>query len=377
MEESKWSELEEAKFHNWVEIMLIFMVSRFMLIVIAWLTISRHFPLPSDPYLGEKGILWPFTAYDSLHYLAIAHTGYTETYQYAFFPLYSLLIRMIHFCTGLSGAWAGVLLSNLCVLASLIFLARMLPVQIRRFGLLMFALNPIAIFEMSVYTEALFVALCLAVWFLYKRRHFVGAGIVLGLTINIRNLGVLMAIPILVDWWEHRKEQKSLSPLWQGGIPAVLIGSLFPLYLWVTKRNILLFIEAEKYWEKQFMFPTHTLWLDLTRYNHLSSAYLIQIVINFLSLLLVIYLCVRFWSKQKPMVLFLAISTLIPLLYGTTRTFQPATISLFRYIYASFPLYFLIPMEFMEHRARFRLIQGCLIILMVIISMLFVMKLIF
>ena len=372
-----WSEQEEAKAHNWVEIMLIFMVSRFMLIVIACLTISRHFQLPSDPYLGEKGILWPFTAYDSLHYLAIAHTGYTEAYQYAFFPLYSLLIKIIHFSTGISGAWAGVLLSNLSVLAALIFLDRMLPSQIRRSALLVFALNPIAIFEMSVYTEALFVALCLAVWFLYKRRRFVGAGIVLGLTINTRNLGVLMAIPILVDWWEHRNEQKSLSPLWQGGIPAVLIGSLFPLYLWVTKGNMFLFIVAEKYWERQLMFPTHTLWLDLTRFNHLCSVYQIQIVINSLSLLLVIYLCLRFWSKQKPMVLFLAILTLTPLLYGTTRTFQPATASLFRYIYASFPLYFLIPIEFMEHRDRFRLIQAFLIILMVIISMLFVMKLIF
>lgn len=89
-----------------------------------------------------------------------------------------------------------------------------------------------------------------------------------------------MAIPILVDLWEYRKEQKSLSPLWQGGVPAVLIGSLFPLYLWVTKGNMFLFIVAEKYWERQLMFPTHTLWLDLTRFNHLFSAYQIQIVIN-------------------------------------------------------------------------------------------------
>lgn len=372
-----WSEQEETKTINWLEILLVFLVSRFMLIGIACFTISRHFPLPADPYLGEKGILWPFTAYDSLHYLTIAHTGYTESYQYVFFPLYSLLIKSSHFFTGISGAWAGVLLSNLSVLAALVFLAQMLPSQIRSLGLLMFALNPIAIFEMSVYTEALFVALCLAVWFLYKRRRFVGAGIVLGLTINTRNLGVLMVIPILVDCWEHRKEQKSLSPLWQGGIPAVLIGSLFPLYLWVTKGNMFLFISAEKYWQKQFMFPTHTLWLDLTRFNHLASAYQIQIVINFLSLLLVIYFSLRFWAKQKPLILFLVISTLIPLLYGTTREFQPATVSLFRYIYASFPLYFLIPMEFIEHRNRFRLMQAFLMILMVIISMLFVMKWIF
>lgn len=377
MEEPKRSKQRKGVIHNWAEIILIYIISRLALIIIVWQTMRRHSPLPLITYLGEKGILWAFTAYDSQHYLAIAQTGYTKAYQYAFFPMYSQLINIFHFLIGISGAWAGVLISNLSFIAVLIILDQMLPAPIRRPGLLLFALNPITIFEMSVYTEALFLALCLAVWFLYQRRCYWRAGIILGLTINTRNIGVLMAIPILVDWWEHQTNQRSYRPLWQGGLIAAVIGSLYPVFQLVTKGNLFFFIEAQKYWHRQLMFPLYTLWLDITRFSDLPTVYQIQIFINFFSLALVIYLCLRFWLTQKPMVIFLAISTLIPLLYGSTWPIEPATISLFRYIYASFPLYFLIPLEFTEHRNRYRLIQAFLIFLMVLISILFVSKLIF
>ncbi len=357
-------------------VVLVFIVSRFVILFLVIITYALHIPPPIDPYHGEPGLINPFTAFDSEHYIAIATSGYTHLYQFAFFPLYSLLMATLHHITGLSVAWAGVIISNVSVLITLALLVKLLPNPARNPGLWLFALNPIAMFETAVYTEALFVALCLSTWYSYKKQHYVLSGILLALAINTRNLGAILVVPILVDWWAHRHEPGALRMFWQGGIPVILLGLLYPFYQLITQGNAFLFITVEsQFWNRHLTFPLYTLWLDCVRFIHVNYAYKVEIVINFISIGFVTYLCKIFWKTQKPLVLFLLVTTIIPLLDAMGLTFEPASVSLFRYIYASFPIYLLAPLD--SESKWFRNFRLIVLSLMMIITIFFVSKWLF
>ncbi|NUR59702.1 MAG: hypothetical protein HOV87_13685 [Catenulispora sp.] len=119
--------------------------------------------------------------WDSAFYLGIARDGYHHSTDYAFFPLYPLLVRVVHVLPWLSYNYAGVLTSILTGSAAAVGIRYVgEKVSSARTGLVavaLWAVVPTAIIQVWPYADGLFVAF--AAWALYAvlRRAWIAAGV--------------------------------------------------------------------------------------------------------------------------------------------------------------------------------------------------------
>lgn len=145
---------------------------------------ARHAPLSFiAPYLQSNFLLWSWANFDGEHYLSIAKYGYQIRggfTQYAFFPLYPLLIKLVAFIVR-DYLIAGILIT----FASLTIIIRVLPLWLREIRakgadtvMISLLLAPGAVYLAAVYTEPLFLAIACTVFYLAERKKW-GAAIVL------------------------------------------------------------------------------------------------------------------------------------------------------------------------------------------------------
>lgn len=123
----------------------------------------------------------PPHAWDATFYIEVARDGYQHAVDFAFFPLYPVLLRGLEAVTGLSFMSAGVVLSILAGTVAAVGL-RFVGERVAgaRAGLVLVALwavAPTAVVQVWVYADGLFVAL--AAWSLYAllKRSWITAGV--------------------------------------------------------------------------------------------------------------------------------------------------------------------------------------------------------
>ena len=134
--------------------------------------------------LGEEtGILESFRTYgehwDARHYVGIAQQGYVaqgnERLRLVFFPLYPLLMRLLGPAFGGDVFASGTAISYLaaCLSAALLYALAFSwrDTKTARFCVACFLVNPMSVFLGCVYTEALFLCLCLLCALLLVRGH--------------------------------------------------------------------------------------------------------------------------------------------------------------------------------------------------------------
>jgi Gpi18-like mannosyltransferase len=170
-------------------------------------------PYLIDPFMNRQ------VSFDSEFYLSIALAGYddpvvrtastpggTLSLNYAFFPLYPLLMRAVAVPLGVFGlevvagvTAAGVILSLLGALLALIALHDLDPEIGARstFYLLIF---PTAFYMTMVYTEGLFIGLAFAALALARRRAWILAGGMAALAVWTRSVGVVLVVPLALIW---------------------------------------------------------------------------------------------------------------------------------------------------------------------------------
>lgn len=217
----------------------LFVLSRLVLILIGVLTQATLGDGTIGPVIN-LGCRW-----DCGWYLTIAQNGYTMDQDaatpgattYAFFPMLPLMMRGIALATGLGLHQAGMLVTNFCFLAILVYLYRyvMLLGYSRSVALLSVALLCIApqtfVFS-AVYTESVFVLLLVVAMFHLRREHYIRAGIAAALLSATRANGVFFIIFALV-WIVQRFGWRSVLRPWQQAeayIPILL--APLGLFLW-------------------------------------------------------------------------------------------------------------------------------------------------
>lgn len=149
-----------------------------------------------------------YVRWDSEWYLSLAQGGYSPAdlhptqpgaTNYAFYPLYPLLMWIVAHATGLSLAWAGVLISNLCFLGAL-FIVFALAEEwsgdraVARVAVLLLCCVPEGFVFSAVYTESLFLLLTGASMLLFERRQYLAAGMCAALSSAVRSNGVLVVV---------------------------------------------------------------------------------------------------------------------------------------------------------------------------------------
>ena len=160
-----------------------------------------------NPWLDIWGV------FDSGWYLSIAVHDYQAELSsaaatvgqanYAFFPLYPLLIRGLASIVG-DHYLAGIVLSNICLLLACISLYKLVRLDSDHSTALAsiryLLIFPVSFILSGVFTESLFLLLAIMCFYYAKRSHWLLVGISVFLLALTRSVGILAFIPLLYEY---------------------------------------------------------------------------------------------------------------------------------------------------------------------------------
>lgn len=228
-----------------VAIATLFVVTRGALVLIA-LFLENSIPLGyHGPSYATGPLMTSLTGSDSVYLLGIAAEGYhAEPVQHAFrdwafFPLYPLVTRLVSIVTLGDISVAGVLVSNLAFVAALAVLYRLTVIHLdhdRAVRSLAFvALAPGAVAFATAYSDSLFLLLAAGAFLAAEQRRWALMALLYGLATLSRLQGVLLAIPLAIliaqsaGGWRSMAGWRSTRLLWLAAGP--LAFGLFAAYL--------------------------------------------------------------------------------------------------------------------------------------------------
>jgi Mannosyltransferase (PIG-V) len=224
-----------------------------------------------------------FRYFDAGHYVGIATQGYADLKSTTFFPGYPLLIKAVSWGLHISALAAGVLISNVAFFLLLYFFLKLALVDYdwvhSRRSLLLLALFPTAFYFSAAYTEATFMLISVLALLGMRKERWTRAGLYGGIASALRNTGVLLGLPYLIEYWTAQREKKrerisppespstsqQVSPHagWGPVAWVLLIGAgalAYLVYLWLAKGDPLAFARGQKAYGRGTGTPWGTLY---------------------------------------------------------------------------------------------------------------------
>lgn len=268
--------------------------------------------------------------WDAEWYLLIAEHGYRSAQllpdggvAYAdgdatgFFPLYPLLIRG-GMLLGLSPLLAGLLISNLALLAAMRSLRELVRADLGEEtadrSLWILLTFPTSLFLSAVYAESLMLAFLLGAIRLARRDRPFGAGILGALCALSRPTGVLVLIPLLDEALVRRRPdrwRRTLARGLQAGGPPIAALSAYCLYCYSLFGSLVPFLWRQERWRG----PTSGPWRAFLRYSespqvHGAHGSTIDLVI---ALMLVASIPLLYRRLRRSYALYATAAILLPL----------------------------------------------------------------
>ncbi|QMU79758.1 DUF2029 domain-containing protein [Streptacidiphilus sp. PB12-B1b] len=153
-----------------------------------------------------------FHVWDAQFYVQIAQSGYPHGYTYAdgrltgnnlaFFPLYPLLIRIVHTLTGLAPDTAALVVAWLCAFGAAVVVHRLLcglvSERVAGFAVALVFCQPMAVSLWIAYTESLFLLLAAAALLAARRESWLWAGLLTCCAGLTRSTGTAVAAALVV-----------------------------------------------------------------------------------------------------------------------------------------------------------------------------------
>ncbi|MFV1917683.1 MAG: mannosyltransferase family protein [Patescibacteria group bacterium] len=203
------------------KIFLLFLTWRILLFTILFLAISIV-PLQMN-FLGgglesylAKPYLWAWVNFDGEHFLSIAYRGY-QPLTYFFFPVYPLITKYAAYFLGDSFtnlAVSGLIVSNISFFVALMGLWKLFKLDYRKdvvlLAVILLLSFPASFYFASLYSESLFLAL--AVWSLYfaRKKNWILAGLLGGLSTATRLVGIALVPALIAEAWiQYKKDKKT------------------------------------------------------------------------------------------------------------------------------------------------------------------------
>jgi len=277
--------------YDWIIIpLLAFLISRLAVFAAA---VIGDLMLPADPGHWDPApgnhLLGLWARWDSQWYDWIVKEGYWlrpgQRSNVAFFPMYPLLIRTIMPLVGNSAVLAGVIISNVAFLSSLIFLYRLAILEFRdqlaaRRTVVYLAIFPTAFFFSMMYSESLFLLFTVASFY-FARRHLWAWAALMGLLASTtRVVGVLTWGFVMWEWlrihgWTietiHRRSTwRNLWVALRSDWYQVLIIAVIPLglfsymaFLQMNFKDPLAFMTVQAAWGRENIGPLAVVLADV------------------------------------------------------------------------------------------------------------------
>jgi hypothetical protein len=203
-------------------------------------------------------LLQPFALWDGAAYTEIAQQGYpggplnlaagAAGHLWAYFPGFPLLVHAVNWVVPNTIA-AGILVSAVCELLALLFLAKLVMAErgdaaSARFACWALALFPYAVYLTSVYSESTFLAAAAASLYYMRRGKDGRASVAAALAMVVRVTGVALVPALIVDHLVRRRGRPGR------GLIAILASPLAPLlfalYGWWQTGNLLTWERVEQ-----------------------------------------------------------------------------------------------------------------------------------
>lgn len=202
--------------------------------------------------------------------------------NWAFFPLYPLLARLLGILTGLGPFWSGTATSVLCFAGFAVLSARYRaltrPGSRTKPWAVLLLVYPFSLYFFMVYTESLNLLLTVLLLISVQLRAYTGAAVVTGLLTAARPTGVL-AIPYLIVervWCAYSAFQPGIT---LSSRLRILADSLFSLalmplgiasymvYLYWLTGDALAFSHVQVAWGRSFTNPLKTFYWGLSKFD--------------------------------------------------------------------------------------------------------------
>jgi hypothetical protein len=247
-------------------------------------------------WLGDL-LAAPAARWDSAWYLVIAHYGYRPDLgvytapRAAFFPLYPLGVRAISWL-GAPPVLAGVLVSVAALAAALYGIHRLTTLELARdvrttladdraadaarLAVLLMAFAPMAFFFSAVYSESLYMALSVGLFWSARNGRWMWVGVLGALAGATRSTGLVLLLPAVMIYLygpredrppdRHGERRWRVSPryrlrreaLWLGLLPVG--AALYGLYLALAGGDALAPFNAQGVWGRHFIGPYAGVW---------------------------------------------------------------------------------------------------------------------
>ncbi|MBU1000767.1 hypothetical protein KKE78_05245 [Patescibacteria group bacterium] len=272
-------------------------------------------------------------SWDGGHYLGIAETGYSEKFQYAFFPLYPVAIKILNLVTH-NYLSAGVLVSMTSTFLGLhllyILVKKDFDKKIAERTVLAFLFFPTSFFLLTVYSEGLFFFLAVLTFYFLRQKKLFWAVVAAIFVSATRLVGLAVAaglmIEVIVTQGFSRKNWYILFA------PLGLV--IYCIYLYQQTGDPLYFITAENHWQRIIAFPGVGFWETI---RQITDGGFVKPNINFFRDLIFAIFGVGFTIRSfrflpMSLAIFALVAVVIPL-------FTPTLSSMPRFLLVVFPLF--------------------------------------
>ena len=295
------------------EIIWLFTTTRLLLLVITYFGyILLTAPSYSNTPVNIGALLTTWNHWDAANYVRIAQYGYQSKFDYAFFPLFPLLIAVISYPFG---AWSylavGTLLSNLALLGAMMVIYQIAVEtegeQVAYRTILYLCLFPTAFFFFAAYNESLFLLFTASTFLALRRQHWWlagGCGLLAALT---RSAGLLLALPYLYELWQARESVGIAS--WKSTVLKLLPIGLIPLgtllymaYCWRTTGDPIAFATVQDHWARHLSWPWQGIWqalFELFWNQPFGSFNQAHVLLDLSATVAFIVLIILGWSKLR------------------------------------------------------------------------------
>lgn len=305
-----------SKIHWVIYCALIFIISRLIMLYqydVANMVLHNH----------HSDFFTTMCKWDCKWYVTIIQDGYdshVRTYpkvwrglaNWAFFPLYPLLVKLIVFITRMPLLVVGIILNQIFIFLSLLTFYRYLKLTQNeinsRFGVLLLGFSPFSIYFASLYTEATFLLLSLLSFYYLKTKRELFSVICGGLLSATRPVGFIFGVVFGIN--RLRTDGfKIFSPkVIVLGLISVSGLLLYMLYLYIHTGDFLAFLHIQRGWGRKGI-DSHHFFHQLTRMIDDSHNFVLFILSVAISILL-------FWNKYFDEALFNLLGILPGVLTG-------------------------------------------------------------
>ncbi len=320
----------------------IYLIGYFSNLAMTFLTKGGYYP---RVLLESASLSKLFFRWDSGWYIGIMKYGYSfapgRESSVAFFPLYPMLVKIFSFNL-FNPVIIGYLISNIALFLAVLYLYKLVYLETKEhktsfksvFYLLIF---PTSFFFSIFYTEGLFLFLAISCFYYARKKQWLTASI-LGLFLSMtRVIGVLIFIPMLVEYFDiNFKSWKMDIKKIRGDILYLLLvplGLLFYMFfLYIKFGKPFAFLDAQLAWGRYFVIPFAPLIME---FNYRLFHTVIFKGFAIFALLMILYL---FFSKVRFSYGIYALSILAVCLSTSSLDSTPRLVSVIFPIYLAMAL---------------------------------------